>query len=294
MLQSTPLWYLIQVGNYQSVSIAAEKLHISQPSLSIAIKKLEDELGLKLLERTYRGVRLTEDGEKITQLAINAFSYFDEIENYASTKKIHKQPIKNITIYTNPALIHILTPAFKQTEGKPDITIKTIDASVNPSQLLLEQPDTIVLAILNEQFVPPDNIGISILAKSKSYVICHPDFPYIPKDKYSVSYKDLLDIPLAVTSHGFEFQDTLLHILKLHGTPNIKATVNDIFSLNVMMENGLCAMFGNKLLTIDHKNNTRYIAIRNAPKFVTAFIYNKTIPEKTISTLVDCLKPYLI
>ncbi|MBQ3120286.1 MAG: LysR family transcriptional regulator, partial [Peptococcaceae bacterium] len=79
MLQSAPLWYLIQVGNYQSLSIAAEQLHISQPSLSVAIKKLEKELGLQLLERTYRGVRLTADGEKVVELASKAFAYFDEI-----------------------------------------------------------------------------------------------------------------------------------------------------------------------------------------------------------------------
>ena len=50
MLQSAPLWYLIQVGNYQSLSIAAEQLHISQPSLSVAIKKLEKEAAARAAE----------------------------------------------------------------------------------------------------------------------------------------------------------------------------------------------------------------------------------------------------
>lgn len=127
MLQSTPLWYLIQVGNYQSVSIAAEKLHISQPSLSIAIKKLEDELGLKLLERTYRGVCLTEDGKKVVELANKAFSYFDEIESYAkkATESYSDMP-KNITIYTNPALIQSLTSAFHHTDNNLTIQIETL------------------------------------------------------------------------------------------------------------------------------------------------------------------------
>ena len=116
MLQSTPLWYLIQVGNYQSVSIAAERLHISQPSLSIAIKKLEDELGLKLLERTYRGVCLTEDGKKVVELANKAFSYFDEIEKISS-KKENTHKLNNITIYTNPALMQSLTSAFHHTDN---------------------------------------------------------------------------------------------------------------------------------------------------------------------------------
>ena len=61
MLQSTFLWYLVQVNQYQSLSIAAEQLHVSQPALSTGIKKLEQQLGVKLLERTYKGVTLTEE-----------------------------------------------------------------------------------------------------------------------------------------------------------------------------------------------------------------------------------------
>lgn len=293
MLQSIPLYYLIQVGNYESISIAAEKLHISQPSLSIAIKKLEEELGLQLLERTYRGVTLTEDGKKIVALASKAFSYFEEIENLSSQRKNTSQ-LENITIYTNPALIHILTSAFNLNDNN-NVQIKTIDNSVNIAQLLIEKPETIVFAILNEQFTLPNSIGLSILAKSKSYVMCSPSFSYIPIEKTTISFKELTKIPLAVISQSFEFQDTLLRILKLHGTPTIKSNVNDIFSLTAMCNNGLCAMLGNKLIPVNQQDNTRYIAIRNAPKFITGLVYNKkSVSEEIISTLTQCIQPHLI
>lgn len=292
MLQSMPLYYLMQVGNYESISIAAEKLHISQPSLSIAIKKLEEELELQLLERTYRGVTLTEDGKKVVALASKAFSFFEEIEQLSSKEKNFSQ-LQNITIYTNPALIHILTSAFA-TNSDIDVQIKTIDTSVNISQLLIKSPETIVFAILNEQFTLPNNIGLSILAKSKSYVMCSPNFSYIPIEKNTISFKELTKIPLVVMTPSFEFQDTLIRILKLHGTPNIKSNVNDIFSLTAMCNNGLCAMLGNKLLPTGQQDNTRYIAIRNAPKFVTGLVYNKAISEEIISTLTKYIQPHLI
>lgn len=45
------LMYLVAVNESKSISLAAERSHISQPALSSAISKLEDELGVVLLEK---------------------------------------------------------------------------------------------------------------------------------------------------------------------------------------------------------------------------------------------------
>ena len=79
MLQSTPLWYLIQVGNYQSVSIAAEKLHISQPSLSQSIKKLEEDVGVPLFTQKGRNIVLTEYGKYLQEKLTPIINEIDKI-----------------------------------------------------------------------------------------------------------------------------------------------------------------------------------------------------------------------
>lgn len=56
------LKYFNTVAEQGSVSKAAELLHISQPSLSAAIKELEEEFGTTLFNRHYRGVALTREG----------------------------------------------------------------------------------------------------------------------------------------------------------------------------------------------------------------------------------------
>lgn len=54
-----------QVAKYSSFSKAAEKLYITQPSISYAMKTLEDNLGIKLFYRNSNGVKLTSDGKEL-------------------------------------------------------------------------------------------------------------------------------------------------------------------------------------------------------------------------------------
>ena len=62
-MELTTLRYFVTVAHELNFHRAAEKLHMTQSPLSLAIRKLEDELGLRLFDRTSRSVRLTPAGE---------------------------------------------------------------------------------------------------------------------------------------------------------------------------------------------------------------------------------------
>lgn len=57
------LQYVVSVIEHMNFSKVVEKLHITQPSLSNAIKKSEQEIGAPLLERNTRNLHLTEAGQ---------------------------------------------------------------------------------------------------------------------------------------------------------------------------------------------------------------------------------------
>ncbi len=62
---SAELQYFVEVAHTLNISRAAERLGISQPSLSLAIQRLEHSLGVPLLIRTKTGVQLTKGGQKL-------------------------------------------------------------------------------------------------------------------------------------------------------------------------------------------------------------------------------------
>lgn len=72
------LRYLLAIAQAGSFSAAAKRLHVSQPTLSIAIQKLEEELGSTLFLRDHRGVSLTSTGEALRAHAEQAVTLLDE------------------------------------------------------------------------------------------------------------------------------------------------------------------------------------------------------------------------
>lgn len=59
------LEYFYKTCKYKSISQAASSLYLSQPSLSYSLKSLENELGVKLFDRSLNGITLTKNGEKV-------------------------------------------------------------------------------------------------------------------------------------------------------------------------------------------------------------------------------------
>ena len=91
MLKSEPLYYLVELAHCNSFRIASENLHITQPALSIAIKKLEAELGVTLLERTTKSVRLTKTGEQVVKMSQQAIEQLEAIEQLAAKERLKAQ-----------------------------------------------------------------------------------------------------------------------------------------------------------------------------------------------------------
>lgn len=81
------LKYVVEVVSCGTISKAAEKLYLAQPSLTAAIKELETELGITIFKRTNKGVVLTADGEEFLSYARQVIIQTNLIEERYSGDK---------------------------------------------------------------------------------------------------------------------------------------------------------------------------------------------------------------
>ena len=95
------LLYAISVANNKSMNKAAEELFITQPSLSSAIKELEEEIGIELFLRSNRGVIITPEGEEFLAYARQMLDVYSLIEDkYIEKKGLKKKFSVSMQHYT--------------------------------------------------------------------------------------------------------------------------------------------------------------------------------------------------
>lgn len=120
----TELRFVVAVAQERNFRRAAEKSFVTQPALSLAIKKLEDELGVLIFERGHSEIGITEIGEKIVEQANRALEEVARIKELATLGSDQLAgPLKLGVIYsTGPYLLPEIIPILRQTA--PDMPLE--------------------------------------------------------------------------------------------------------------------------------------------------------------------------
>lgn len=145
----TELRYLVTLAQTGHFGKAAEACHVSQPTLSIALKKLEDELGVTLIERSKNRILPTPVGEKIIQQAQTVLNQANVIQEIANTGKNSLcSPLRLGAIYTiGPYLLPHLLPELKRLAPTMPLVIEENYTGVLRRKLVDTQLDAILIAL---------------------------------------------------------------------------------------------------------------------------------------------------
>nr|WP_312579538.1 LysR family transcriptional regulator [Sedimentibacter sp.] len=143
------LIYVKTIADTKSISKAAKKLFIAQPSLSQAIQKIEEGLGIKLFVRTHDGMMLTLAGEKYYIAATEILNIYNDYQNevtYINDLKRGRVTI-GITGFMGTYLLPKLIPEFMSNFPNIEIHIKELNSTVLEQSLL---DGTIDFAIMHK------------------------------------------------------------------------------------------------------------------------------------------------
>lgn len=122
-LQIQQLTYFVTVAEQGSINKAAEKLFVTQPNLSKSISNLENELQVRLLNRTNKGVDLTEDGKKLYQYARTIQNQMELIHGLSSKERPRILSIASYPVITMGRLL----AEFYNKHNQEGIALKLIE-----------------------------------------------------------------------------------------------------------------------------------------------------------------------
>ena len=83
----TQLQYVLAVAEHKNFTVAAEKCHVTQPTLSMQIQKVEEELQAQLFDRSKKPIQITEIGQKIVAQAQNIVNEADRMKDIVDQQK---------------------------------------------------------------------------------------------------------------------------------------------------------------------------------------------------------------
>lgn len=247
------LRYFLAVAREQSISGAAESLHLSQPTLSRQLRDMEKELGKQLIIRGNRKITLTEEGMLLRKRAEEIMNLVQRTEN--EIMLCDETVAGDIFIGTGETdgIRLIIRAAKKLQKDYPEIhyhiasgdaidVIERIDKGLLDFGILLEPVD---LSKYNHLLLPVQDVW---------GVLMRHDSPLA--DKESVTPSDLWNQPLILSRQSMS-GDELSHWLKKDfSSLNIVATYNLVYNASLMVDEGLgYALCLDKLINTTGKSN---------------------------------------
>jgi len=205
----TELRYILAVARERHFSRAAEVCHVSQPTLSVAVRKLEDELGVQLFERDPKSaIRVTPAGERILH---HAQRVLEEAEQLKQVARHSNNPLQGTLrvglIYTiGPYLLPYIIPALHQRAPLMPLLIEEGMTAELAERLQRGELDVIVVS------EPFSSTGINTQAVyDEAFVVAMP-----PEHPWShetlLSPERLAEGELLLLGQGHCFRDQVLQM----------------------------------------------------------------------------------
>ncbi|MFK7160161.1 hydrogen peroxide-inducible genes activator [Marinospirillum sp. MEB164] len=202
----TELKYIVTLAQERHFGHAAEKCFVSQPTLSVAVKKLEEELGVALFERSKSAVQLTPIGERIVAQAHRVLEQAATIKELAQLGKDQlSTPLRIGAIYTiGPYLFPQLVSGLRALAPQMPLYIEENYTAVLRQRLRSTELDAILVAL---PFTEPD-VLTRPLYEEPFELLLPKNHPWAERE--AIPIQELTSQKLLMLGEGHCFRDQVL------------------------------------------------------------------------------------
>lgn len=181
IMTSKELIYVKTVADEKSISQAARKLFMAQPSLSQSIQRIEETLGTALFNRTGKGLTLTFAGERYYHMATQILKMYEDFEleisdiNNLRTGRIHM----GITNHLGTLTLARILPEYRELCPYIELFVHEENTAALEKMLLRGDLDFVIMHAPKEGFQP--QILYDNLTKDPFVIAIHPHHPLVEK-----------------------------------------------------------------------------------------------------------------
>lgn len=202
----TEFKYIVAVARERHFGRAADACFVSQPTLSVGVKKLEEQLGVILFERSKSEVKITAQGERIVEQAQRVLEQVEQLKQQASKNSDQLEGALRLgAIFTiGPYLLPGLVPEMSRLAPKMPLHIDEDYTHNLKKKLRNGELDAIFVAL---PFDEPE-IDTIPLYEEEFKALLPPKHPWVKKE--SLNLVDIADEVMIMLGAGHCFRDQVL------------------------------------------------------------------------------------
>lgn len=306
-MRTEQLEYLMATAKYGSINSASERLNLTAAALSLSLKSLEDEMGIALLERTRRGVLLTEAGK---QLITSAQVFLEQVAQIKGLKKPDRLSVSGrVSFFTGQNALDLFLPQLicDFYETYPNVEIRpSVTALKNSLAQLYDSEEEFILSydlytadtISRETCFDQELFSFHPLSHGNVYCVAHEKLAI--SHYKSISYKTLIQYPL-LFYQAESFQYSLIDMLSSYGKPDKITLLNNHAVYQEMLDSakgvGLTVLLPLKQSFMQENKALRFIPIKAQEKttsFRFGYISHRQKPLSQLGEVfVEAIQNYL-
>ncbi len=228
--------YFCMVGKLQSFTRAAEQLHISQPSITQAVRKLEEEIAVQLFDRSKKKAVLTAEGEaflpRMQKILEDCRAAVQEAKDFKSCRK------GTVKVGVPPMIESYLFPdifsCFKQLYPGLQLIAFEETSSLDAGDKLEKEELDLAIIILPETSETLNTLVIT----QEEFVLCvQPGHPLCAEK--AVRFEQLKNEPFVLLKEkSFQHQIVVSRCQRQHFRPNTILSTNQIKTMKSLIANG--------------------------------------------------------